>query len=84
MESTNTITSSGSRSAQFLASQDPKFRAKYRRAWPQNLVFFAALEEELKEVLRETRYKECWRGFNSHFHDDSRRVGDVVVWCLDG
>jgi phosphatidylinositol glycan class B len=83
MESINTITSSGSRSAQFLASQDPKFRAKYRRPWPQNLVFFAALEDELKEVLKDTRYKECWRGFNSHFHDDGRRIGDVVVWCLD-
>jgi phosphatidylinositol glycan class B len=83
MESVNTITSSGSRSAQFLAAQDPKFRARYRRAWPQNLVFFGALESELREVLAETRYKECWRGFNSHFHDDSRRVGDVVVWCLD-
>jgi phosphatidylinositol glycan class B len=83
MESTNTISSRGSRSAQFLASQDPKFKAKYRRMWPQNLVFFAALEDELRDVLGDTKYKECWRGFNSHFHDDSRRVGDVVVWCLD-
>lgn len=83
MEHLNTITSSGSRSAQFLAAQDPKFRVKYRRPWPQNLVFFAALEDELKQMLRETRYKECWRTFNSHFHDDSRRVGDVIVWCLD-
>lgn len=83
MESVQTVTSSGSRSSQFLASQDPKFKAKYRRQWPQNLVFFEALESELSEVLAGTRYKECWRGFNSHFHDDSRRVGDVVVWCLD-
>ncbi len=84
MESTATISSSGSRSAQFLAAQDPKFKARYRRAWPQNLVFFEALEGELKSVLGETRYRECWRGFNSHFHDDARRVGDVIVWCLDG
>ncbi|KAH6639344.1 Alg9-like mannosyltransferase family-domain-containing protein [Boeremia exigua] len=83
MEAVATISSAGSRSAQFLAAQNPKFRAKYRRAWPQNLVFFEALEEQLGEVLRNTRYKECWRGFNSHFHDDARRVGDVVVWCLD-
>jgi len=26
---------------------------------------------------------QCARFFNSHWHDDSRRVGDVVVWCLD-
>ncbi|KAF2625344.1 glycosyltransferase family 22 protein [Macroventuria anomochaeta] len=84
MESTATISSLGSRSAQFLAGQDPKFKARYRRKWPQNLVFFEALEGELRDVLGETRYKECWRGFNSHFHDDSRRVGDVIVWCLEG
>ena len=84
MESTATISSQGSRSAQFQAAQDPKYKAAYRRAWPQNLVFFAALGGELRDVLAETRYRECWRGFNSHFHDDARRVGDVVVWCLDG
>ncbi|KAL1600357.1 glycosylphosphatidylinositol anchor biosynthesis [Nothophoma quercina] len=83
MESVQTITNTGSRSAQFAAQQDPKFKVSYRRAWPQNLVFFGALEDELQEVLSDTRYKECWRGFNSHFHDDSRRIGDVIVWCLD-
>jgi len=83
MESVATVSAAGSRSAQFLAAQDPKFKAAYRRPWPQNLVFFAALEGELTDVLRGSRYSECWRGFNSHFHDDARRVGDVVVWCLD-
>lgn len=63
---------------------DPKYKAKYRREWPMNLVFFAQLEDTLKSVLGETRYRECWRGGNSHWHDDWRRVGDVVVWCLDG
>lgn len=83
MESVHTISSSGSRSAQFIANQDPKFKARYRRSWPQNLVFFEALENDLKEALAGTRYRECFREFNSHFHDDSRRVGDVIVWCLD-
>jgi phosphatidylinositol glycan class B len=64
--------------------QDPKFKAKYRRPWPQNLVFFGQLEDTMREVLGETLYRECWRGFNSHFHDDFRRTGDVIVWCLDG
>ena len=27
-------------------------------------------------------YSECKRLFNSHWHDDWRRKGDVVVWCL--
>ncbi|KAF9913426.1 glycosylphosphatidylinositol anchor biosynthesis [Lobosporangium transversale] len=26
-------------------------------------------------------YHECARFFNSHFHDDSRRRGDVLVYC---
>lgn len=83
MASVHTISSAGSRSAQFHAAHDPKFSAKYRTPWPQNLVFFAALEHELSDFLEGTRYKPCWRGFNTHFHDDARRVGDVLVWCLD-
>ena len=55
-----------------------------KRQWPQYLIFFEHLEETLNEVLDGTKYKECWRGFNSHFHDDRRRNGDVIVWCLDG
>jgi phosphatidylinositol glycan class B len=84
MESTDTIQTGGSRSGRHWMRQDPKFKAKYRRQWPQNLVFFGQLEDTLKEVLGHTRYRECWRGFNSHFHDDWRRKGDVIVWCLDG
>jgi phosphatidylinositol glycan class B len=84
MEDVQTIKASGSRSGQHWMRQDPKFKRKYRREWPQNLVFFEQLEETMKEYLKGTRYQECWRGFNSHFHDDSRRTGDVIVWCLDG
>ena len=54
-----------------------------KRPWPQNVVFFAQLEGTIKEVLGGTAYRECWRGFNSHFHDDWRRTGDIVVWCRD-
>ncbi|KAK5171474.1 glycosylphosphatidylinositol anchor biosynthesis [Saxophila tyrrhenica] len=50
--------------------------------WPQYLVFFQQLEPTMKEVLEGTKYRECWRGFNTHFHDDWRRNGDVVVWCM--
>jgi len=84
MEDVQTIKASGSRSGQHWTRQDPKFKRKYRRQWPQNLVFFEQLEATLEEYLEGTWYQECWRGFNSHFHDDSRRTGDVVVWCLDG
>lgn len=84
MEDVDTVRDTGSRSSQHWMRQDPKFKRKYRRQWPQHLVFFEHLEGTLQEHLAGSRYKECWRGFNSHFHDDTRRVGDVIVWCLDG
>jgi phosphatidylinositol glycan class B len=61
---------------------DPFTKKKDRRPWPMVLAFFEQLEPELKDYLEPTRYQECWRGFNSHFHDDWRRQGDVVLWCL--
>ncbi|KAK4994604.1 glycosylphosphatidylinositol anchor biosynthesis [Elasticomyces elasticus] len=57
-------------------------RENGRRMWPEYLVFFAQLEPLMRDYLFETAYMECWRGFNSHWHDDDRRHGDVVVWCL--
>ncbi|KAK3671904.1 glycosylphosphatidylinositol anchor biosynthesis [Recurvomyces mirabilis] len=53
-----------------------------RRAWPEYLVFFEHLEPVMSMVLEDTVYEECWRGFNTHWHDDSRRRGDVIVWCV--
>lgn len=54
-----------------------------RREWPDYLVFFEQLESVMRTALQGSGYGECWRGFNSHWHDDWRRKGDVVVWCLD-
>ena len=53
-----------------------------RRDWPHYLVFFQQLEPTMEGILKGTGYKECWRGFNTHWHDDWRRQGDVVVWCI--
>jgi phosphatidylinositol glycan class B len=52
------------------------------KRWPEYLVFFEQLEDVLGRVLRGSRYQECWRGWNSWGHDDWRRKGDVVIWCL--
>lgn len=54
---------------------------KEKREWPEYAVFFQQLEPVIREMLQNTTYDECWRGFNSHWHDDWRRHGDVVVWC---
>ncbi|KAF4551670.1 Alg9-like mannosyltransferase-like protein 1 [Elsinoe fawcettii] len=66
---------------QTLATQE----GKGDRNWPMFLVFFQHLEPVVKVYpgLSQGGYRECWRGFNSHFHDDWRRKGDVVVWCLE-
>ena len=64
-----------------------------RKYWPDYLVFFAQLEptmrlatgklpDQVTEKSDGKGYQECWRGFNSHWHDDWRRQGDVIVWCL--
>ncbi|KAJ5681958.1 uncharacterized protein N7477_001898 [Penicillium maclennaniae] len=51
--------------------------------WPDYLIFFSQLEPTLHNLLRASSYGECWRTHNTHWHDDWRRHGDIVVWCLD-
>lgn len=55
-----------------------------RKAWTEYLVFFEQLEPTMKGLLQGSGYSECWRGWNTFAHDDWRRKGDVMVWCLEG
>jgi phosphatidylinositol glycan class B len=52
--------------------------------WPEYLVFFEQLKPTMMEFLANTPYRQDWQGFNTHWHDDGRRRGDVVVWRLEG
>ncbi|KAJ6136541.1 hypothetical protein N7512_001701 [Penicillium capsulatum] len=61
----------------------PSTSAPAQHDWPDYLVFFAQLEPTLNNLLRGSSYAECWRTFNTDWHDDWRRKGDIVVWCLD-
>lgn len=54
-----------------------------KKIWPDYLVFFGQLEAEMRKVLGGSRYGECWRGWNGWWHEDWRRRGGIVVWCLD-
>ena len=59
------------------------------KPWPRYVVGFEGIEGVLKSYYEEEMkgfvVREKWRGFNSHWHDDSRRKGDVVVWeFVDG
>lgn len=53
-----------------------------RKSWPEYVVFFEQMEPTMKEVLLRSAYRDCWRGWNSWGHDDWRRKGDMLVWCL--
>lgn len=81
MQSLSTVAAAAAAAAEEEEEEDVD---STKRPWPAHLVFFAQLEGELSRVLGDSRYEQCWRGFNSHWHDDWRRQGDVVVWCLDG
>ena len=50
--------------------------------WPEYLIFFSQLERTMQTTLQGSGYIECTRIFNSQWHDDWRRTGDIVVWCL--
>lgn len=56
------------------------------RVWPEYLVFFEHLEHTMKHfmVKEDMGYRECKRLFNTQWHDDSRRKGDVIVFCRGG
>ncbi|CAG8972604.1 hypothetical protein HYALB_00005373 [Hymenoscyphus albidus] len=59
------------------------------RPWPRYVVGFQGIEAVLREWYEENvkgwGMREKWRGGNSDWIDDSRRVGDVVVWeFVDG
>ena len=53
-----------------------------RKSWPEYIVFFEQMEPTMKEILMGSAYRDCWRGWNSWGHDDWRRKGDMLVWCL--
>ena len=54
------------------------------RPWPRYIAGFAGIESILQEYsqaeLKGSEMRVKWRGRNSDWHDDSRRVGDVIVW----
>jgi phosphatidylinositol glycan class B len=64
----------------------------WARPWPRYIVGFEGIGGWLREYyegegspMKGFLVRERWRGRNSHWHDDWRRTGDVVVWeFVDG
>lgn len=54
------------------------------RPWPRYVVGFQGIEDILRQYWEgewgSGGMREKWRGKNSHWHDDERRKGDVIVW----
>ncbi|KAF1814512.1 hypothetical protein P152DRAFT_393056 [Eremomyces bilateralis CBS 781.70] len=51
-----------------------------KRPWPEYLVFFEQLEDSLLPFKSDLGYETRQKFFNTHWHDDWRRKGDVVIW----
>ncbi|KTW32122.1 uncharacterized protein T551_00804 [Pneumocystis jirovecii RU7] len=51
--------------------------------WPSHFVFFENFISIIGNYITVVGYRECVRFFNSHFNDDWRRRGDVIVYCKE-
>lgn len=56
---------------------------KHGDNWPSHVVIFEPMERILESYLDGSVYHECARFFNSYFHWDGRRSGDIIVYCQD-
>lgn len=51
-----------------------------RHLWPDKIVVFEQMRGTMDSILEES-YGQCDKIFNSRFHWDSRRRGDLIVYC---
>ncbi|KAI8873280.1 hypothetical protein GQ42DRAFT_160655, partial [Ramicandelaber brevisporus] len=56
-------------------------KIKMGRPFPSHLVVFDNVVPKIMPVLIDHGYRQCARFFNTHFHPEPRRSGDVVVLC---
>lgn len=57
------------------------FLRDMERPWPAALLMFDSLLPSVQPLLDARGYHVCARFFNTHFHDDRRRRGDVLAFC---
>ncbi|SGZ52409.1 CIC11C00000002844 [Sungouiella intermedia] len=49
--------------------------------WPSHIVIFEPMETIFDSYVNGSGYEQCTRFFNSYFHWDDRRRGDMIVYC---
>ncbi|ODV90519.1 glycosyltransferase family 22 protein [Tortispora caseinolytica NRRL Y-17796] len=65
----------------FVKTQITKSGTNGTHAWPEYLVFFEQMLPLMQQYCNTTlHYEEHRRFFNTYFHDDHRRSGDIIVW----
>lgn len=56
-------------------------KKEWLHTWPEYLVIFEQLDNVfMREFLEKTEYSQYERYFNSFFHWDSRRKGDIIIY----
>ena len=68
----------------FLAKLEAEFTTENSSTYPlpySNIVTFEATVPLIQSWLEKWEMRECARFFNTHWHGDWRRGGDVVVYC---
>lgn len=79
---TGPVVSAGDKANNDLKLNANKIEEDEGRQWPSLIIMFAQLEDVLGQFLQGNGYEQCWTVFNTHWHDDWRRTGDVTIWCL--
>lgn len=51
--------------------------------WPSHVVIYEPMEQILESYVAGSEYHQCARFFNSYFHWDGRRLGDIIVYCRE-
>lgn len=54
---------------------------QYDHFWPSHVIIFEPLKELMDDYFSDSNYHECRRFFNTYFHWDDRRAGDIIVYC---
>ncbi|KMU80453.1 GPI mannosyltransferase 3 [Coccidioides immitis RMSCC 3703] len=59
------------------------FSAPVRPAQGLTHILMKPIKPTIKSLRRASSYAECYRTWNTAWHDDWRRKGDMIIWCLD-